>query len=338
MYFELRVFFPDREANRHNAYSRGSKKVYQFLEDFEQAYGRFRKKRGYYEGMEREYFIRSDKADFEELFQMVKPFEKKLDMVMDTAQIYEESDIESADAYFFTFPKTCYFYDDVFSDGEDKEPFNSLRQLCPECFVRGIREPVYIKPNNGLRKQFAAGFAGASDQLGGELNILSDPLRDDLVQRGIAEKYFRPVYTRKGERWCYCFWPDERRIPHLALLDNMDDITWKCPTCGRHIHHRTAESKGESLWNQLDITIKTGNSYPIPERWELKREIGESLPPLSSTEDYLFRDTQEMVMSRELFSLIAERIPKAKTWVEPIYFADFDTKVGQDGRVEIIYR
>ena len=25
MYFELRVFFPDREANRHNAYSRGSK-------------------------------------------------------------------------------------------------------------------------------------------------------------------------------------------------------------------------------------------------------------------------------------------------------------------------
>ncbi len=338
MYFELRVFFPDREANRHNAYSRGSKKVYQFLEDFEQAYGRFRKKRGYYEGMEREYFIRSDKADFEELFQMVKPFEKKIKIYMHITQIYEESDIESADAYFFTFPKTCYFYDDVFSDGEDKEPFNSLRQLCPECFVRGIREPVYIKPNNGLRKQFAAGFAGASDQLGGELNILSDPLRDDLVQRGIAEKYFRPVYTRKGERWCYCFWPDERRIPHLALLDNMDDITWKCPTCGRHIHHRTAESKGESLWNQLDITIKTGNSYPIPERWELKREIGESLPPLSSTEDYLFRDTQEMVMSRELFSLIAERIPKAKTWVEPIYFADFDTKVGQDGRVEIIYR
>ena len=27
----------------------GEKKVYQFLEDFEQAYGRFRKKRGYYE-------------------------------------------------------------------------------------------------------------------------------------------------------------------------------------------------------------------------------------------------------------------------------------------------
>ena len=25
-----------------------------------------------------EYFIRSDKADFEELFQMVKPFEKKI--------------------------------------------------------------------------------------------------------------------------------------------------------------------------------------------------------------------------------------------------------------------
>ena len=337
MYFELRVFFPDREANRHNAYSRGSKKVYQFLEDFEQAYGRFRKKRGYYEGMEREYFIRSDKADFEELFQMVKPFEKKLDMVMDTAQIYEESDIESADAYFFTFPKTCYFYDDVFSDGEDKEPFNSLRQLCPECFVRGIREPVYIKPNNGLRKQFAAGFAGASDELSGALNILSDPLRDDLVQQGIAEKYFRPVYIRKGERWCYCFWPDERRIPHLALLDNMDDITWKCPTCGRHIHHRTAKSKGESLWNQLDICLKFGN-YPLPKRWELKREIGEILPPLSSTEDYLFRDTQEIVMSRELLSLIAERIPKAKTWVEPIYFADFDTKVGRDGRVEIIYR
>ena len=127
MYFELRVFFYDREVNRHNAYSRGSKKVYQFLEDFEQAYGRFRKKRGYYEGMEREYFIRSDKADFEELFQMVKPFERKLEMVMDIDQIYEESDIESADAYFFTFPKTCYFYDDVFSDGEDKEPFNSLR-------------------------------------------------------------------------------------------------------------------------------------------------------------------------------------------------------------------
>ena len=337
MYFELRVFFPDREANRHNAYSRGSKKVYQFLEDFEQAYGRFRKKRGHYEGMEREYFIRSDKADFEELFQMVKPFERKLEMVMDIDQIYEESDIESADAYFFTFPKTCYFYDDVFSDGEDKEPFNSLRQLCPECFVRGIREPVYIKPNNGLRKQFAAGFAGASDELGGGLNILSDPLRDDLVQRGIAERYFRPVYTRKGERWCYCFWPDERRIPHLALLDNMDDITWKCPTCGRHIYRSTAESKGESLWNQLDIHLKFGN-YPLPWRWELKREIGEILPPLNSTEDYLFRDTQEIVMSRELLSLIAERIPKAKTWVEPIYFADFDTKVGRDGRVEIIYR
>ena len=56
MYFELRVFFYDREANRHNAYSRGSKKVYQFLDDFEQAYGRFRKKRGYYEGMERNTF------------------------------------------------------------------------------------------------------------------------------------------------------------------------------------------------------------------------------------------------------------------------------------------
>ena len=337
MYFELRVFFPDREANRHNAYSRGSKKVYQFLEDFEQAYGRFRKKRGYYEGMEREYFIRSDKADFEELFQMVKPFEKKLDMVMDTAQIYEESDIESADAYFFTFPKTCYFYDDVFSDGEDKEPFNSLRQLCPECFVRGIREPVYIKPNNGLRKQFAEGFAGASDELGYGVIILSDPLRDYLVQQGIAEKYFHPVYTRKGERWCYCFWPDERRIPHLALLDNMDDITWKCPTCGRHIHHSTAESKGESLWNQLDIHLKFGN-YPLPDRWELKREIGESLPPLSSTEDYLFRDTQKMVMSREMRSLIVEKMPKVKKCVRPIYFADFDTKVGQDGRVEIIYR
>ena len=55
---------------------------------------------------------------------------------MHITQIYEESDIESADALFLHFPKTCYFYDDVFSDGEDKEPFNSLRQLCPECFVR----------------------------------------------------------------------------------------------------------------------------------------------------------------------------------------------------------
>ena len=34
-------------------YSRGSKKVYQFLEDSSRLYGRFRKKRGYYEGMER---------------------------------------------------------------------------------------------------------------------------------------------------------------------------------------------------------------------------------------------------------------------------------------------
>ncbi len=325
--------------NMHNAYSRGNKKVYQFLEDFEQAYGSFRKKRGDYEEMEREYLLRSDKVNFEELFQMVKPFEKKLTMAMQMEQIYEKVDFETADAYLFYFPRNCYFYDDEDEDDdEDEETFNSLRSLCPRCSTRGIREPIYIKPNSRLRNLFGEEFAGASDELGYGVNILSDPLRDYLVQQGIAEKYFRPVYTRKGERWCYCFWPDERRIPHLALLDNMDDITWKCPTCGRHIHHRTAESKGESLWNQLDITIKTGNSYPIPERWELKREIGEILPPLNSTEDYLFRDTQEIVMSRELLSLIAERIPKAKTWVEPIYFADFDTKVGQDGRVEIIYR
>lgn len=339
MYFELRVFFYDREVNRHNAYSRGSKKVYQFLEDFEQAYGRFRKKRGYYEGMEREYFIRSDKADFEELFQMVKPFEKKLDMVMDTAQIYEESDIESADAYFFTFPKTCYFYDDVFSDGEDKEPFNSLRQLCPECFVRGIREPVYIKPNNGLRKQFAAGFAGASDQLGGELNILSDPLRDDLVQRGIAEKYFRPVYSRRGDQWTYCFWPDERKIPHLSLIDNVDTVIGKCPTCGRQVFLGTAKTKSESLWNRLRIPLKFG-SYPIPELWKLKREVGEALPPLSLTEDY-FEDRQFLVMNRELFDLIAEKLPRVKKRSVPIYFADFDTEVRKSARVyrvHMVYR
>ena len=101
-------------------------------------------------------------------------------------------------------------------------------------------------------------------------------------------------------------------------------------------HHRTAESKGESLWNQLDIHLKFGN-YPLPDRWELKREIGESLPPLSLTEDYFF-NSQLTVMNRELFWLIAEKMPKVKKCVRPIYFADFDTKVGRDGRVEIIYR
>ena len=43
-------------------------------------------------------------------------------------------------------------------------------------------------------------------------------------------------------------------------------------------------------------------------------------------------------MNRELFWLIAEKMPKVKKCVRPIYFADFDTKVGRDGRVEIIYR
>ena len=153
MYFELRVFFYDREANRHNAYSRGSKKVYQFLDDFEQAYGRFRKKRGYYEGMEREYLLRSDKVNFKELFQMVKPFEKKVTMAMQMEQIYEKVDFETADAYLFYFPRNCYFYDGEDED-DDEETFNSLRPLCPRCSTRGIREPIYIKPNGRLRNLF----------------------------------------------------------------------------------------------------------------------------------------------------------------------------------------
>ncbi len=340
MYFELRVFFPDREANRHNAYSRGSKKVYQFLEDFEQAYGRFRKKRGYYEGMEREYLLRSDKVNFKELFQMVKPFEKKLTMAMQMEQIYEKVDFETADAYLFYFPRNCYFYDDEDEDDdEDEETFNSLRSLCPRCSTRGIREPIYIKPNSRLRNLFGEEFAGASDELGYGVNILSDPLRDYLVQQGIAEKYFRPVYSRRGDQWTYCFWPDERKIPHLSLIDNVDTVIGKCPTCGRQVFLGTAKTKSESLWNRLRIPLKFG-SYPIPELWKLKREVGEALPPLSLTEDY-FEDRQLLVMNRELFDLIAEKLPRVKKRSVPIYFADFDTEVRKSARVyrvHMVYR
>lgn len=68
-------------------------------------------------------------------------------------QIYEKVDFETADAYLFYFPRNCYFYDGEDED-DDEETFNSLRPLCPRCSTRGIREPIYIKPNGRLRNLF----------------------------------------------------------------------------------------------------------------------------------------------------------------------------------------
>ena len=54
--------------------------------------------------MEREYFIRSDKADFEELFQMVKPFEKKIKIYMHITQIYVGVGHRKSGRLFLPFP------------------------------------------------------------------------------------------------------------------------------------------------------------------------------------------------------------------------------------------
>ena len=97
------------------------------------------------------------------------------------------------------------------------------------------------------------------------------------------------------------------------MIDNVDTVIGKCPTCGRQVFLGTAKTKNESLLESAAYSSKVRKLSDTGALGSLSERVGEALPPLSLTEDY-FEDRQFLVMNRELFDLIAEKLPRVKTF------------------------
>lgn len=296
-----------------------SKEARAFIHDFSEKYKKNRKaiKGDVFAGC---FEFSSKRVSFEEIFAQLLPLEHEIEFVMYISTVYEKKDFDSAAAYMIFFPKECFYYDDC-----DEEEFNSIEILCEErnCFARGHRDKIYVKPNNGLKKRFTQEYTGASTMR--ELHIVSEKMMTYLLENGISERYFGPVYEKKGTLWAYYLKPGNIALPSLSILNDQEDWLHVCPTCGRNIIYMSHQPKGDSLWNAFQDANNFGE-YPASDRWEISREVLKNLEAVNITADY-FTSCQYIVINRQLFELLQQKIPRLGRTSVPVFAADFQVRL-----------
>ena len=196
-----------------------------------------------------------------------------------------------------------------------------------EDLYREHIEKMYIAPN-GLKSKFSKECMGASTDMG--THVISQSMKEYLLENGIDEDYIRPVYQKNGKVWADYLYGENHMLPPFSVLDYASDVL---ETYQKYkvieIDHKM--KRGDSLWNELTEAVRTG-VYPCIPKYEIRANVLDSLGDINITTDF-YGWCRYTVISKRLFELIRRQVPKITKVSQPIFAADFTVEIGEKGEI-----
>lgn len=275
-----------------------------FIEDFDRKFSKYRRI-DRKELRKFEYAITDKTADFFYIFNLLKPYSKKMDISICLDTVYEKRDFESAEAYILNFPKPCYYYDEY-----PDENYVSYSYACNHCYIYHLNDKTYIKPSGGIKKAFENKFAGRTSEL--SEHIVSEDLRLMLMNHGIDSKCFLEVHTKEEEKLGYKISNRLNEIPSQMIYNPSLGQVTACPVCGKRQFISAVEPK---LRKQLP-GVRWGD-YPNRDIFYINPEAIELLEDFNITSDY-FDGVRLTVVNKKVFKLISNAIPEIKKRSIPV--------------------
>lgn len=230
------------------------------LKLFDASYGRYRKDEGRWPDR-REYVLLDQQVDFNSIFDLIAPFENDMDIQLYFERIYDDEDYKNAEACVLRFPKKASFYDEDGECGDRSVQANHCEACRFQAFESG--EEIWIRPDNGVRTTLC-------NKMGGVTTPHSDPivsqlLKDKLIEEGIDECYFKPVFTKKGKLLGYQLYGGDHVLPLDSVKNRSLLLRAKCPLCGRVLLKYSGRyGKTRSNLRQRFSRVYAGD-YPMPD-------------------------------------------------------------------------
>lgn len=161
---------------------------------FDEHYGQYRKDGGKWADR-REYVLLDYQVNFYSIFDLIAPFEKNMDIQFYFERVYDNKDYEVAKACVLRFPKKASFYD---ANNERDDRMIQSNQ-CKACRFRAFEsgEKIYIRPDNGVGEMLCNKVTGVTTPHFDP--VVSQPLKENLVNAGVDPSCFRPAYSKKGK-------------------------------------------------------------------------------------------------------------------------------------------
>ncbi|WP_251616536.1 hypothetical protein [Senimuribacter intestinalis] len=210
---------------------------------------------------------------------------------------FSEEDYRKASAAMIEFPIKFEEYENF----RDREELESKIELCEICNASKLKSPLILKLEPSCAKMFKFTFCGYASDSGAQ--ILSVPLYDFLINKGIHESNFSPVCNIKKMIVGYCLSGNTNILPPKAIYqDGIKYDTHRCDSCGRL-------SITKELAEKLSISTKL---------YRISEDGLAALEPVNMTWEY-WSFERKLIVSRDLLFLIKECWEGVLGYAKPIF-------------------
>ena len=318
MYIELNIElrtkqegdWEDEEWYRTDRFSSEERKTVELFEGSFQKY-HVRRRRQY------SYKLTTKDEDYEEFWNFHEKYKKKLNIVITGYILYEQEDLEAADAFLLTFKKGCYYYDDW-----NEEKYDCMETVSPALGQWHPKPPIYLKLPIKTKRLFAQGMAGA-DTPDGE-NYISPALHQYLLSCGVDKEFFRPAFAKSNlnEPIAWRLWGADHVLPQESFMpfENPEEKIWLQDADTGYV---------KWIWNELDENVDEEmpdwefymNGDFILYKMTLNKEGMERLTYVNEAYECI-GNIRPTIINKELFWMIAKQVPEIKKYSEPIFFSE----------------
>lgn len=263
---------------------------------FERDFGRFEVPTIIY-GDGKEYHIPDDKVDTDELKRLVLGLQPFYSVECWIEPGFSEDDFRNAPAAMVDFPLGFEEYDNY----HDREELVSTVEVCEACSATELKKSLILKIDPAFAKAFKKSFLGLSSDSGAQ--IVSIPLYEVLMDNGVDDTCFCPVYNMKKNLVGYCLNGSGNFLPAGALSKEGTAYNYqKCSACGR------ISIKEEHTEEKEDFAFRL---------FRLREDAVEDLQAVNATYEY-WPFERRLLVSRELLLLIGKKWPEVLQFAEPV--------------------
>lgn len=248
---------------------------------------------------------------YEEFLAFNEAHKKELKIIIYAHTFYEQEDLDAAVAYIISCRNWCYYY-----DGYGEESYDYLKTASGKLGLWKPVPPIYIKLPSKTKKKFIDNYEVAITP---NFEVFISPkLYTYLIEKGISHEFFREAYAKgnKDVVIAYRLWGEEHVLPPESYLPFTKDEYW-CEDV------ETGNVKWVPIDDPDDIDECEFNFNGSLD-FELEYLTKEGLELLTYVNDSFecFLSMRQTIVNKELFDLIAEKVPSIKKQSVPIFYRE----------------
>lgn len=268
------------------------------------------------------YIFQSKTSNLEEILYFLKSVGGRIGLSLYINERYEKTDYNKAPAFLLFFNKEHYDYEDDVDDENEREleyiPYEVLCDSC--CALNFYRDRIYVKPTGSMKKDFKNKYTGTSSFDFSYMSVVSEPLYEYLVSKGVDKELFKDVYQKNGNRWAKCLDASKNILASETVECSVCGNETICNKCGRKFYDCEGMEANSGIWAEIDKCDEILNygHFPKPEIWTIDEDIISELPAFSLTGDYFYR-RRWLVVNKEVFNLIQEKVPSVIKRSIPVF-------------------